>query len=95
MEQNKKQEKIVFTTLDNEEVEFYVVEQTMLNGVNYLLVADDSDDSEEANALILKEVSGENDDIIYDEVEDDIELEAVAKVFEELMDDIDIKIENE
>ena len=93
MEQKK--EKIVFTTLDNEQVEFYVMEQTMLNGTNYLLVADDSEDEEEANALILKEVSGNNDDVIYNEVEDDIELEAVAKVFEELMDDIDIQIEKE
>jgi len=91
----QKQEKIVFTTLDNEQVEFYVVEQTMLNGVNYLLVADDSQDEAEVNAMILKEVSGDGDDVIYNEIEDDIELESVAKVFEELMEDIDIQVEKE
>ncbi len=91
----QKPEKIVFTTLDNEEVEFYVVEQTMLNGVNYLLVTDDSEDSDEVNALILKEISGDGDDVIYNEIEDDIELESVAKIFEELMEDIDIQVEKE
>ncbi|MDO5521916.1 MAG: DUF1292 domain-containing protein [bacterium] len=85
--------KIVFTTEDNEEIEFYVLEQTMINGVNYLLIADSAEeDDEEANALILKENDTVNDEIVYDVVEDDEELEAVSKVFETMMDDIDIEM---
>ena len=93
-EKQAKQEKIVFTTQDNEQVEFYVLEQTMINGVNYILVADSVED-EEANALILKESANEADDIVYDVVEDDNELQAISKVFIEMLDDTDIELEKE
>ena len=46
-------EKIVFETEDGVE-EFYVLEQTMLGGINYILVTDDME-SEEGSFLILKE----------------------------------------
>lgn len=89
-------EKIVFTTEDNEEIEFYVLEQTKINGCNYLLIADsDDEEEEEANAMILKERRAENDDVIYDIVEDDEELDAVSKVFESMMEDIDIEMSKE
>ena len=60
----EKPEKIVFYT-DTDEVEFYVIEQTRINDVNYILVADSMDD--EAEALILKETVNEEDaeDVIY------------------------------
>lgn len=90
----EKQEKIVFTTQDNEKIEFYVLEQTMINGVNYILVADSVED-EEANALILKESANEADEILYDVVEDDNELQAISKVFIEMLDDTDIELEKE
>lgn len=93
-EKQNKQEKIVFTTQDNEQVEFYVLEQTMINGINYILVADSVED-EEANALILKESANEADDIVYDVVEDDNELQAISKVFIEMLDDTDIELEKE
>lgn len=82
--------KILFLTSDNEEIEFTVLEQTTLNGCNYLLVACGEEDDEEAEALILKEVSAENDDVVYDIVEDDVELDAVSSVFSELLEDYDI-----
>lgn len=81
--------KVTFITSDNEEVEFSVLEQTTINGKNYLLVVCDEDE-EEADALILKEVSNEEDNVIYDIVEDDIELNAVSSVFAELLEDYDI-----
>ena len=86
-----KPEKIIFYT-DTEEVEFYVVEQTRINDVNYILVADSMDD--DAEALILKETVNEedSDEIVYSEIEDDVELEAIFKVFSEILDDIDIEM---
>lgn len=87
-----KQEKIVFVTPDNEKIDFYVLDQTMINGINYILVADSIED-EEANALILKETAKEADDIVYDVVEDDNELQAISKVFAEMLDDFDIEME--
>lgn len=82
-------EKIEFTFSDGSEtVEFFVVEQTMLNGIQYLLVTDSLED--EAEAYILKNVNNDEDEAIYDMVEDDNELDAVGSVFAELLEDIDI-----
>ncbi|MFI3236867.1 MAG: DUF1292 domain-containing protein [Lachnospiraceae bacterium] len=82
-------EKIVFS-FDDEEVEFFVLEQTRLGGVNYILVTDSADD-EDGEALILKDISGEADtEAVYEIVENDEELEAVATVFENLIDDIEL-----
>jgi len=36
--------KIIFTNDDGEEDELYVLEETRINGVNYLLVSDEEDD---------------------------------------------------
>ena len=81
-------EKINFVTDDNEEVEFYIIEETRVNGYNYILVTDSQDeDDEEAEAYILKDVS----DAAYEFVEDDEELEGVSKIFAELLEDIDIE----
>lgn len=87
----EKPEKIVFYT-DTDEIEFYVIEQTRINDVNYILVADSMDD--EAEALILKETVNEEDveDVIYSEIEDDGELESISRVFSEILDDIDIEM---
>ena len=83
-------EKIEFTFSDSAEtVEFFVVEQTMLNGVDYLLVTDSQE--EEADAYILKNVSVQDDEALYEMVEDDDELDAVGSVFAELLEDIDIQ----
>lgn len=74
-----------------EEVEFFVLEQTRVNGVNYLLVTE-NDDEEETDAYILKDLSkDEETEAVYEFVEEDITLDAVSKVFEELLDDIDFE----
>lgn len=83
-------EKIEFTFSDSEEsVEFFVVEQTMLNGISYLLVTDSKE--EEAEAYILKNVGTDDDESIYEMVEDENEIDAVGSVFAELLEDIDIQ----
>ena len=53
-------EKITFTLADDQIVEFYVLEQTVLGGISYILVTDSEDD--EAEALILKDLSKPGDD---------------------------------
>ena len=87
-----KPEKIIFYTDTDEEVEFYVIEQTKINDVNYILVADSMDD--EAEALILKESVNEEDseNVVYSQIEDEVELEAIFKVFSEILDDIDFEM---
>ena len=84
-------DKIKFVTDEGETVEFYVEEQTRVNGTDYLLVTDSMDD--EANAYILKDSSEETDpEADYVMVEDDVELEAMSKVFSQMMDDVDIEM---
>ena len=64
---------------DDQTLEFYVVEETKLNGANYLLVTDAEDDDEEGDCYILKDMSGaEEADALYEFVEDEDELEAVS-----------------
>lgn len=89
----EKDKKLIFTSEDGEEIEFYVLERTRINGSNYLLVADKSE-GEEANALILQDVSEpESEEAVYDVVEDEVQLEALSKVFTELVDDLDIELD--
>ena len=84
-------DKIKFLTESGEEVEFYVEEQTRVNGVDYILVSDSLED--EANAYILKDLSADTDpEADYVMVEDDVELEAISKVFEQMMEDVDIEM---
>ena len=71
-----------------ESVEFFVLEQTKINGETYILVTDSEDDDGEC--LILRQTGADDADAIYSIVEDDTELDAVAKIFEELLEDVDI-----
>ena len=69
----------------------YVVEETRINNVNYLLVTEDEGDEEEAEAYILKDVSKEEDEeAVYEMVVEDSEIDYIGKVFSELLEDIDI-----
>ena len=84
-------EKIKFQSPDGTVEEFYIEEQTMIGGVSYLLVSDSMD--EEATAYILKDVSTRTEpEACYEMVEDDEELQAVYKVFEQMLDDVDLEM---
>lgn len=51
-------EKIMFKTDEEGLVEFFVLEETRINGINYLLVTEtDDEEDEEAVAYILKDTS--------------------------------------
>ena len=82
--------KIDLSGKDGEQAEFYVLEQTRVNGVNYLLVADSEEDDGEC--LILKDMASEEEqESLYEIVEDEQELSAVLTVFEQLLDDVEIE----
>ena len=83
-------EKIKFTFAEGEEAaEFFVLEQTRIAGVDYILVTDSEEDDGEA--LILKDLSADGEEeAVYEIVEDEEELIAVSKVFQEMLDDVDI-----
>ena len=82
-------DKLVFNT-DDGVCEFYVIDETRISNVNYILVSDSLDD--EADAMILKDVSKESDtEAVYVPVEDEVELDAIAAVFAENLGDIDFE----
>lgn len=87
-----KVESVTFKDENNMDQEFYVVEQTRVNGTNYLLVADSPEG--DAEALILKDISDVgSEEAEYVPVEDDALLEALMKIFAELMeDDVEIRL---
>ena len=72
-----------------EEIDLYILEQTCINGVNYLLATEE--ETEDSEAWILKEIRTEENDLIYEFVEDDVEFDAIARVFEEMLEDVGIE----
>lgn len=76
---------------DGEEVELYIIEQTQVAGNTYLLAVED-EDSEEADMWIFKQSGTGDEEVYYETIEDDKELEAVAKVFEAMLEDCDIEL---
>lgn len=83
-------EKLIFQEENGGTAEFYVLEQTRVNGKNYLLVADSEE--EDGECLILCDTAKEEDkESLYRIVEDEQELDALLKVFEQLLDDVDIE----
>ena len=84
-------EKITFASADSQEnEEFFVLEQTKLNGVSYILVTDSEED--DAECWILKDTSPEeSSEAIYEFVEDEKELNGIMGVFEELLEDVEIE----
>lgn len=83
-----KLEKITFRADENEAVEFYVLEQTRIGGVNYILVTDAEEG--DGDALILKDMSGDGEEeSIFSIVDEEEELSAVAGVFQNMIDDVE------
>ena len=83
-------DKITFISENEEAVEFYVLEETRIGGVNYILVTDSEEG--DAECLILKDLSeAEDAEAVYAIVEDENELDSVFGVFEQMLEDVDIE----
>ena len=82
-------EKVTFQKNENESVEYYILEQTRISGINYLLVTDAKEGDGEA--VILKEISAAEDEMggYTDDLTEE-EFEAVVPVFENLLEDVDL-----
>ncbi|MCI8576168.1 MAG: DUF1292 domain-containing protein [Lachnospiraceae bacterium] len=87
------EEKITLETDTGESVDFYVLEETRISGMNYLMVTDSGED-EDGECYILKDVSRPDEsDAVYEFVENDDELEYLFKIFTELLADTDVEIQ--
>lgn len=85
-------EKISFRPSNTTEtVSFYVLEETRIGGISYILVTDAEEG--DAQAYILKDISeAEEEEAVYEIVEDDSELMAVSRVFDEMLEDVDLEL---
>lgn len=93
MEKMTREDLITMATDTGESVDFYVLEETRINARNYLLVTD-APEGQDGECYILKDMSNpEEAQALYEFVEDDNELEALTKVFEELLSDADVDLE--
>ena len=84
-------EKVRFNSADGSGAdEFFVLEETRIGGSTYLLVTDSEEDG--AECFILKDTASEEAlESLYEVVEDEEELNAVSRVFEELLEDVEIE----
>lgn len=73
-----------FDSKTGEPESFYVLEQTTLNGNEYLLVSESDDPDDEV--IILQRIGEEDGDSTYETVVDDDLLDALLPVFQELFD---------
>lgn len=88
------EEKITLQTDTGESVDFFVLEETRINGINYLLVTDEEDEKEDGDCYILKDTSrAEEDEAVYQFVEDDEELNDLFQIFTQLLDDADVELQ--
>lgn len=89
---NETVETIIMTDENGEDVEFVIVDQVTMDGNNYILVVESEYiDDVDAEAEILKEVSQEGEDSVYEVIEDDEEFERVAELFSD-NDEYDIEV---
>ncbi len=91
-------EKIKFYFAETDEtVDFFVSGQTKINGIQYLLVTEE--ETGDTDAYILKNVTEtvagtdpDDEEAVYEMVEDDQELEVVSRVFEQELEDVSIEM---
>ena len=85
---------ITLETGDGEKVDFYVLEETRISGMNYLLVTDAPDDADEGECYILKDRSkAEEEEAVYEFVENDDELDYLYRIFSELLEDAEVDLQ--
>ena len=88
MEENR----IVIQGDDGSDIELFVLEETRINGMNYILTTD-APEGEDGECYVLKDMSrAEDPDAVYQFVEDEAEMNYMFKIFTELMADSDTEL---
>ncbi len=89
----KEKENIIVLNGDDGDIQVEVIDQTVIDGVTYLLVADVvADDEEEGDCYILKDVSSADDTEASYEVVPNDEADGIFDTFEKMLkDEISLK----
>lgn len=86
-------ETVTMTDENGEEIEFSIIDNVACGGERYLLVVEtELMDDDETDAIILKEVSINTDDVTYELVEDEAEFDRVADLFAQKGEDYTVEI---
>ncbi|MCI8702737.1 MAG: DUF1292 domain-containing protein [Anaerotignum sp.] len=86
-------EVVTMTDNDGAEVEFSIIDNVACGGERYLLVVEtELMDDDETEAIILKEISINMDDVTYELVEDDAEFHRVADLFAQKGEDYEVEL---
>lgn len=85
---------VTMTDEDGTDVEFSIIDNVACGGERYLLVVEtEGMDDDETDAIILKEVSINTDDVTYEMVEDDAEFDRVAELFARKAEDYTVELD--
>ena len=69
--------------------EFFVLEETTVGGIDYFLVTEEEEG--DGDAMILKDLSKKDEEeAVFEFVEDDAELKAVGEIFAKLLENTDL-----
>lgn len=85
-------ESVTVTDEDGNEFEFYILDVLEHKGTTYLLVIEDIEDEDEAEATIIKELEAEGEEVVYELIEDEEEFNLIAGLFESNTDDYDLEV---
>ena len=88
-------EVVTMTDENGDAVEFSIIDNVDCGGERYLLVVEtELMDDDETDAIILKEVSINTDDVTYELVEDDAEFDRVADLFAQKAEDYTVETDD-
>ena len=88
-------EVVTMTDENGDAVEFSIIDNFACGGERYLLVVEtELMDDDETDAIILKEVSINTDDVTYELVEDDAEFDRVADLFAQKAEDYTVETDD-
>ena len=88
-------EVVTMTDENGNDVEFSIIDNVACGGERYLLVVEtELMDDDETDAIILKEVSINTDDVTYELVEDDAEFDRVADLFAQKAEDYTVETDD-
>ena len=84
-------DKVTLFSEDGDEIEFKVLADTTINGETYLLVAGEEEEGGETPAYIMRMIPSEDtEEIALEIVDNEKEMLAISRVFEEILDEVNI-----
>ena len=85
-------DKLAFTLDDGSTRELYVLGETKLDGISFLLVSESEDEDDEVMIFRASADTEDEEEAVYDLVTEEDELKRAIAAFEEALDDISIEV---